>query len=747
MSTWKKTGCVCCAQNCGLEVFIENNRIIKVRPDRDNPRSEGYACRKGLSIAHYQHHAGRLTRPLKKTDMGFKEISWDQALDEIAAKLDRVVKEYGPRSLAYVGGGGQGCHFEAAFAVRLLRGLGSQYHYSPLAQELTGMFWVQGRTLGRQYLMTIPDHHNTDMLVAIGWNGWMSHQMPQARRILKEFSENPDKLLVVIDPRRSETAQRADIHLALRPGTDALLTRAMIAIILNEGFQKTDYIARHVSGLEKVLPWFTDLDAHAAIKVCGLDYQQVREVCRLFATRKSSFHPDLGIFMNRHSTVSSYLEVILAAICGRIGVQGGNVIPGHLMPLGAHSDERNPKTWLTLATGFPAIMGTYPPNVMPEEILSDNPDRLRAAIVSGANPLRSYADTTAYEQACAALDLLVTIDVALSETALFSHYALPARSAYEKWDGTFFTWNYPEVFFQMRRPVLEPEGEPLEESEILIRLADRLNLLPEIPQSLHDAAASGDRMKFGQALLSYAQTEPRAMKFMPFVLGKTLGSALGSPNLAALWGMLQVAPASFRENAARAGYDPGLAMGEQLFAALMDHPEGVWIGKCDPENNLSGVRTEDGKINVFIPELEDWVKSVTPESEEQALRMDPEYPLILMAGRHIDENANTIMRDPAWNKGRGTPCTLAMHSRDANALGLTDGQPVRITTEAGSAEIQLEVDDNCHPGQVVIPHGFGLIHEGKMHGINVNRLTKNTHRDKLAATPLHRFVPCRVEAA
>jgi len=746
LTTWRKTACACCPQNCGLEVLVEDNRIIKVRGDRENPRSEGYVCRKGLKIAHFHHNSGRLNRPLKRVDGDFQEISWEQALDEIANKLGAVVQEHGPRSLAYVGAGGQAYQFEAAFAVRFLRRLGSSYHYSPVAQELTGMFWVQGRMLGRQYLATIPDHDRTDMLVAVGWNGWMSHQMPQARRTLKKIADDPDRLLVVIDPRRSETAQKADIHLALRPGTDALLTRAMIAMILSEGWHNQEYLSKHASGLEAILPWFADFDAASAIKVCGLDYAQVLEVCRLFATRKSSMHADLGIFMGRHSTVSSYLEGILLTICGRIGVPGGNIIPGHLMPLGSHSDERNPKTWRTVATDFPAILGVFPPNVMPEEILSDHPERLRAVFVSGANPLRSYADTTEYEKACARLDLLVTIDVALTETALLSHYVLPARNVYEKWDSSFFAWTFPEIFFQMRRPVVEPEGERLEESEILIGLADRMGLLPEIPQSLHEAAASGDRMKFGHALLSYAQSEPRAMKVMPFVLGKTLGAALGSPNLAALWGMLQTAPQAFRENAARAGFDPGIALGEQLFTALVDHPEGLWVGACDPATNLANIRTEDRKINLYIPELEEWVKGIDAQSEEQALAMDPTYPLILMAGRHMDENANTIMRDPAWNKGRPNPCTLAMHPETAEDLGLTNGQRVRVSTEAGREEIELELDENCHPTQVVIPHGFGLIHEGTVHGANVNRLTKNTNRDPLAATPLHRFVPCRVEA-
>lgn len=743
MEDWKKTSCVLCAQNCGLEVQVRENRIVKVRPDKANPRSEGYACRKGLHVACYQHHAQRLTHPLKRVGDSLEPVSWDQALDEIASKLIRIVDEHGPRSFAYMGGGGQGCHFEAAFGVALMRGLGSQYHYNPIAQELTGLFWVNGRGLGRQYLSTIPDDHETDMLLAIGWNGWMSHQMPQARRHLKRIAEDPDKLLVVIDPRKSETAKRADIHLAIRVGTDALFTRAMIAIILQEGWEDADYIARHVSGFDAVRSWFSDFDSRAALEVCELDYEEVREVARLFATRNSSLHADLGILMNRHSTVTSYLELILMAVCGRIGVRGGNRIPGTIMALGGHSDERLPKTWRTVATDFPAIMGYFPPNVMPEEILSDRPDRLRAVLVSGANPLRSYADTTAYEKAFAALDLLVTFEVALSETAALSHYVLPVRSGYEKWDGTFFPWTFPEVYFQMRRPVVEAEGEPLEEGEVYTGLAERLGLLPPVPESLAEAA-KGDRSHFLSALMGFLQENPKAMRVTPFLLAKTLGPQLGSAHLAALWGLLQTAPPVFQENAARAGFEPGPRLAEKVFQAVLDHPEGLWIGKCDPENNLQSLKTGDGRVDVHIPELADWVQSIEPASEAQSLRRDDAYPLILMAGRHMDMNANTLMRDPAWNEGRRA-CTLAMHPVDAKGLGLQDGQRVRVTTEAGTEVVELEVTDTAKVGHVVIPHGFGLDYGGETYGANVNRLAKNTHRDRLAATPLHRYVPCRVE--
>jgi len=743
MGTSYKTGCVLCAQNCGLEVEVENNRIVKVKPDKSNVKSEGYFCRKGMNIAYHQHNADRLKYPLKRVAESFERISWDQAIDEIASKLKSIVGQYGPRSFAYMGGGGQGCHLEAAFGLRLMRGLGSQYQYSALAHEFAGAFWVCGRTHGRQYLHDQPDVNQTDLLLVMGWNGMQSHQIPQAPRQLQRLAKDPDKMLIVIDPRLSETAKIADIHLPIRPGTDALLLKAMISIILKEGWENKAYLENHTSGFEQVKSLFHDFDVRAAIKTCGLDFDQVREVSRLYATRKSSLRYDLGIFMGRHSGLNSYLIVILQAICGRLCAEGGNVINGHMMPMGPHTDERNPKIWRTVATNSFPVCGSFPPNVMPEEILSNHPERLRAVIVTNANPLRSYADTTEYENAFRSLDLLVTAELAMTETAALSHYVLPSRTGYESWDSTFFPMTYPGIHFQMRRPIIEPDGEQMELGEIHLRIADKLGLIPPIPESLYKAAYES-HAAFANALMEYAMTEPKALKAMPFILGKTLGKAMGSVHLAALWGMLQVAPKSFQENAARTGFKPGPTLGEEIFQQIIDHPEGIWVGKIDPENNFAEIKTEDKKINLHIPELLDELKALDVANEEAALVMDTKFPLILMAGRHMSTNANTLMRDPAWNEGKRV-CTLAMHPNDATSLKLTDGQQVRVITEAGSEEIELEVSDTAHIGHVVIPHGFGLVYNGRKYGANVNRLTKNTHRDQFG-TPIHRYVPCRVEA-
>jgi len=776
MEHWQQTGCVLCAQNCGLLVKIADNRIAKVKGDPDNPRSRGYLCRKGANIANFQHHADRLTTPLKKTAAGFKKISWDQAYGEIGAKLRALVTEYGPRSFAFIGAGGQGSHFEAAFASSLLKGLGSKYHYSALAQELTGYFWCAGRMFGRQNRFPIPDEHHADMILAIGWNGMVSHQMPRAPLVLKEFARNPDKLLAVIDPRKSETAQVANLHLAIAPGTDALLARAMIAIIFQEGWEDREYLARNTTGLENIQGWFENFAIHKALSVCQVEYSQVMDLCRELTRRSWCMHTDLGVIMNRHSTLASYLYLLLAAVCGRLCVSGGGVIAGNVMPMGGHSDERHSRSWRTKATDFPEIMGYFPPNVFPEEVLADHPERLRATIVSSSNPLRSFADTSAWETAFARLDLKVTIDIAMTETAELSDYVLPARSPYESHDGTFFSWNYPEIYFQLRHPIIAPPPETKEAGLIIAEIADAAGIVPELPGYLYHAATK-DHTTFAAALLTYMHMHPGSRKIMPLIVAKIRAGTAESSNLDALWLLFMASPRTFRQNAARAGYrmpspleaaghfgkwpavckailqyrslaplallSPQMLHAEQLFAQALANRSGFWIGKSD-EDNMSELHTADRKIHLSIEELAAWMAEITPEAEAAALAVDANFPFILNAGRHFPYNANNLMRKPDWNNGRRT-CTLVMNAADAEQLGLIDGELVIVTTAAASAEIELEISDDARVGQVLIPHGFGLKYAGTTHGVAVNRLTKNTHRDRLAATPIHRYVQCRVE--
>jgi anaerobic selenocysteine-containing dehydrogenase len=552
------------------------------------------------------------------------------------------------------------------------------------------------------------------------------------------MSKNPDQLLVVVDPRLSETAKIADIHLAIRPGTDALLIKAMIAVILKEGMHNREYIDKHTNGFNEMLPWFADFDVKAALKVCELDYSQVFKVCQEFATRRSCLNDDLGILMNRHSALVSYLLVVLLAICGRIGMPGGNYLVGG----GAGSGQNDPRTWRTLITDIPALNGMFPPNVLPEEIMNDHPDRIRAVLNFAANPLRSYADTTAYENAFNQLELLVVAEIVMSETAALAHYILPSKTAYESWDGTP-GGGFSQAYGRMRPPVVEAEGEQKEGGEIFTLLADAMGLIPELPESLYEAARSSNIREYRDALMDYLTANPASGRVLQFIAAKTLGKAIGSAHLASLFTMFLQRSQANQEEATRAGFAAGPDQGLDIYQAIINHPEGVLVGIRDPEKNFEALATENGKIKLYNSEVDDWIKKINPVDEEEQLKTNERFPLILMAGRHMDMNANTMMRDPAWNEGR-RPCTLAMNPSDAEKLGFADRQMVKVITEAGEETIEVEVTETARKGQVIIPHGFGLVYDGVKYGANVNRLTKNTHRDQFG-TPIHRYVPCRVE--
>ncbi|MBU1054741.1 MAG: molybdopterin-dependent oxidoreductase [Proteobacteria bacterium] len=740
---WKKTSCPLCFHNCGLELQVDKSTITKVKADKNHPRTKGYICRKGAKVAHYQNHKERLTHPLKKDGSRFIKVSWEQAVSEIGEKLKGIVNTCGPRSYAYMGGGTVGTQTEMAIGQTFLYALGSRYHYSPAAQEFSGMFWTCGRAYGRQGHEPKPDLGRAKNLLVIGWNGYVSTGVNRAKYYIDEFAKDQDKQLIVVDPFFSETAQRANRHLRLRIGTLALFLKSMIAIILSEGWENKTYIDNHCTDYELILPKFKDFDIRSALDVCALDYDTVKDVAKLYATETTALKTDLGLLMDRQSTMNSYLEMILMAICGRIGMPGGNVWKGNIFQF-PHSDERDDSSWRTVETDFPEICGFFPPNVAPEEILSNKDDRIRAMLVSGSNPLRSYADTHAYERAFKKLDLLVTIEIAMSETAQMSDYVLPAKSSFEKWDFASLINSFPEVHFQLRHPCCEWVGEPLEEVEIFNRLAEEMGILPEIPDTLFQYA-QGEKSDYLAELMRFAGTNKDVEPLIPLIVSKTLGQSMNSANLSVVWLMLNIYAQSFPGDVARAGYTMSPKIGDTLFQKLMNHPEGIVIGKLDPENNLALIETPDKKIHLYIEEMDNWLQEIEPEAEQKMLNNE-EFPMVLMAGRHFQYTANTIMRNPAWNNHKPV-CNLLISKDDAKVLGIVNGDLVSIATEASMLTVPAEISDIASPGAVILPHGFGLVFEGRTYGVNVNQLTSSKHRDRLAGTPLHRYVPCRVSKA
>jgi anaerobic selenocysteine-containing dehydrogenase len=291
---------------------------------------------------------------------------------------------------------------------------------------------------------------------------------------------------------------------------------------------------------------------------------------------------------------------------------------------------------------------------------------------------------------------------------------------------------------------VKAEGEQKEGGEIFTLLADAMGLLPRLPEALSQAAKSGNIREYRDTLMDYMQKNPESAGALQFIAAKTLGEAVGSAHLASHFTNFLQRSQTLQADAVRAGFAAGPDQGLEIYQATVDHPEGVLVGMREKEKNIEELATKNGRIQLYTSEVDDWIREINPADEEARLIMDEKFPLILMAGRHMDMNANTDIRVPAWNEGRRA-CTLAMNPADAEKLSLSDRQTVKVVTEAGEETVELEVTGATRKGMVIIPHGFGLVYEGVKYGANVNRLTKNTHRDQFG-TPLHRYVPCRVEA-
>lgn len=758
------TVCCLCSHNCGLRVDVEGGRLAAVRPDADNPITRGYICQKGYSLAHYIEHAQRVTHPLRRTSAGsFERISWAQAIGEICAKL-RGLRER--RSIALLGCGGQGNHMDAVYGLAFLQGLGSPSWFTAFAQEKTQHPLVDGWMTGAPptaYFMS--DAGRSRYLMMLGTNPWLSHRGRCPHDLISAFQRDPSRTLVVVDPRRTETASRADIHLPIKPGTDCYFLLALCAEIVQRGLHDRAFIERRTSGFEAVDALLGRVDPRALAERCGLSLESVRRVAVGFATEgPSSLFFDLGVEQTPFSTLNAYLLRLLSAITGNLGRLGGNAYTA--APLAPRIELagwiRKPRASVSGIEAIPVLgpVGAFSPNLLPEEITSSSPSRIRALIVEGANPLLSYADTKRYREAFAQLELLVVIDPAFTETAMAADYVLPTPVGYEKWEWSSFPNGYPEVYAQVRPPIVPPPPDALPEPEIYCRLAEGMGLVPRptaLERALAGRAESGSAALLFQALTAArgavgARAAGGAFCSLAFSAYRLVGPNLPSPALSSVWVLSHLFALTHREDVMRAlgpGLRPGWPwdLGELLFRRILDHPGGVEIARLDPAKNLETHCTfRNGRVRLSPPEM---LREVG-----RALRAPlPEvgdYPFILCTGERLWWSSNTIHRGPAWRKGKGPHCVLRIHPADARAVGVRSGEVVRVETRAGWVEVPCSVDERLQVGHVSLPHGFGQLYpdaetgELGMDGVNVNLLTDVADRDPFTGVPHHKYVRCRV---
>src|SRR3954464_2123068 len=356
---WQPTARILCPCNCGIEVQVADGEITRVKGDKAHPASQGYACEKAQRLPYYQRNE-RIASPLRRRDDGtFEAVGWDTAIAEVAAGLARVRDAHGGASIFYYGGGGQGNHLGGSYAGALRRALAVRFSSNALAQEKTGEIWIDAHLFGH-VAHTTPDFEQAEVAVFVGKNPWMAHGFPHARPTLKAIAADPGRALILIDPRRSETAAMADIHLQVRPGGYAFLLAAMLAVLVQDDLLDHGFLEARAEGHDEVIAAGRDIDVDEYARRAGVDAALVRAAARRIGTAASvSILEDLGIQQAPHSTLNSYLEKLLWALTGHFARPGcvnlhTQFSPGRLVGRSRESRRRTPRP------GERAVGGTVP---------------------------------------------------------------------------------------------------------------------------------------------------------------------------------------------------------------------------------------------------------------------------------------------------------------------------------------------------------------------------------------------------
>lgn len=753
-TTIHKSACILCSVNCGIDIEVDHEarQFVKITGDKDHPTSQGYICQKATRLNYYQNQP-RLTSPLKKnTEGSFEEISWEQAIQEIADKLVSIRDNHSGTSIAYAGGGGQGNHLAQMYAASFRKACQTPYIYSSIAQEKTGNFWVHGKLFGRQNLVYAEPIEDADFVMIIGANPMQSHGVAKARKVIGELSRDPDRTLVVIDPRRTETAKKADLFLQVKPGRDAWLMSAMLAIILQEGLEDAAFIQKHTNGFDQVKPHFMQIPIQEYCEIAGVDYKMVLDITRRMAAARSvTIRSDLGIEMSLNSTLNAYLKRLLFLVTGNFNKKGTNHLASWFVPLIGHSKDPDEGGLTTQVTKAREIAKVYPPNVLAQEIDTDHPNRLRALIVDSANPVLNWVDTQAQRKAYKKLDLMVVIDVTMTESAMEADYVLPASNQFEKCEAAFFTEN----FFQLRKPIFKPLEGTLSEPEIYSRLIRAMGAMDIDFSNLKEAAkkdmdSPGEGI-FQGAFMKAAMEHPELNQFSAIALRETLGEALpeGTESGAFVWFAAQLYANKYPDAIRNAGIDgKGGQLGKLLFEKILDTPSGVQVSHHNIEDTWALMRTKDKKVNLHIPELlDDWLTDLPHVLERQA-QLEKDYPFNLIAGERRTYNANAIIRNVEWMKS-GKSGNLKINPYDASSLDINEGDSVKLTSPSGEIKIVVSITDEVKPGVISMPHGHGLNYgddkDYKEIGAMPNILTDASYCDPLAKTPYHKNVRVKVE--
>ncbi|WP_328428776.1 molybdopterin oxidoreductase family protein [Streptomyces sp. NBC_00443] len=731
--------CPLCEATCGLTLTIEGTAVTGARGDRDDVFSQGFICPKGASFGAVDGDPDRLRTPLVRTDGELREATWEEAFDAVAAGVRAVVERYGPNSVGVVLGN-PNVHTVAGalYPPVLLAGLRTRSIFTASTVDQMPKHVSSGLLFGDALAIPVPDLDHTDHLLLIGANPLESNgslctapDFPGKLKALKARGGT----LTVIDPRRTRTAKLADRHIAIRPGTDALLLAAMASVLFEEGLVAPGELAPHLQGLDELPDAVRGFSPEAVADACDVDAGTIRALAReLAAAPTAAVYGRIGSCTVPHGTLASWLVDVLNILTGNLDRPGGALFPqaatdrtprpagpGHGFALGR---------WQSRVSGHPEAKGELPLSALAEEIdtATEEGEPIRALIAVAANPVLSAPDGDRLDKALDALDFMVSVDPYLNETSRHAHVVLPPPPPSQS-PHHDFAFNTLAVRNQVRytRPAVPLEPGRMAEAEILARL-----ILAATGMHGADPAAV-DTLVIDQTLgKAVKEVHSPVHGRDPKELAAQLTGVNGPERRLDM--MLRLGPYGDGFGAR----PDGLSL-EKLLA----HPHGIDLGPL--KSRLpQPLKTVSGKVELLPRPIADDLPRLRAALRE---RTDG---LVLVGRRHLRSNNSWMHNVPALTGGTNR-CTLHIHPEDAERLGLRDGAPVRVKGAGGEVVTEAEVTDAVRPGVVSLPHGWGhnrpgtrLNHALKDPGVNVNQLLDGSLLDPLSGNAVLNGIPVKL---
>src|SRR4051812_21897887 len=703
------TFCRICEAHCGMIATVDDGRVTKLRPDPDHPLSSGYACPKGIAMTDVQNDPDRVLHPLRKRPDGtFEQVTWHQALDDIGRRLEGVPSE----SIGwYMGNPGAFSYSHTLWVKGFLDALGSPHYYSAGSQDVNNRFAASALLYGSPLVVPIPDLNRTRFLLMLGANPMVSHgsvlTAPRIRDQLRAITARGGRV-VAVDPRRSETARQFE-HVAVTPDSDAWLLLSLLQVIFEEGLADRRFLAGWTRGADRLEQLARAHTPEATAELTGVPADAVRALARDFAAADgAAAYGRTGSCLGRHGTVVAFLIDALNAVTGNLDRPGGAVFGRPAIALDDVGARTGLDTYGKIRSrigDFPDVLGNLPASVIPQEIETPGPGQLRALFVSAGNPALSVPDGDAMERALGKLDLLVSLDFYVNETNRHADYVLPSTTFLERDDTPVaFLGFYTTPFVQHSDAVVEPAGEAREEWQIVEDLAKPLGVVPSSIGPLRALGRLGIRLSPQRLLDLLLRTGPE---------GDLLGLRPGGLNL----------------------------------RKVRERPHGIVLAEHVATGVLRRKIRHRGHRLHLAPDAIAAELGAMAAGDGDA---DPSFPMRLIGLRELRSHNSWMHNSPLLLRG-GRVHAARVNPEDAAALGLADGEPVRIASKSGAIELPVKVTDEMSRGTVAVPHGWG--HRGGWRlangagGVNVNALASGEPEDleRLAGMAFLNGIPVRLD--